>query len=284
MALAFGVTSNLQPHLGVEAASRIAPGGLRNAAASRSQGTESGSQACFAAVGIACVAALVTGPAMRRKQFRKQQKHLSKRTATARAQHALSADDSSASAVERRDVVLGSMAAVGALAGASPADAKAPFNSIGNDAVGMSLPDGFTWNEKMILLPTHGFEKRVNAQEPYNKWVLGLTVDDVAANDVKDVGSPDQIGLKIANIEQDKDGYLQSQVIASKEDEVNGIRTYTIEYKCENSHSGFSHYLTRVAISKGKLYTATSQAPEARWEEVEGPARNALSSLKLGQA
>lgn len=144
----------------------------------------------------------------------------------------------------------------------------------------MSLPKEFTWTEKGIVFQTNAFEQRVTANEPYGKWTVGVTIDPVVANSLNEVGPPDQIAKKIANIEKAKDGNFSTEVLTATRGDIDGVPADVIEYKCDTSR-GFFHYLTRVAIKKGKLYLLCSQALEEQWPKLEPAAREILNSFKL---
>lgn len=172
------------------------------------------------------------------------------------------------------------LVAVGARPSTSRAKEQAPLRSLGNGTLSIDLPDGFTWSEKTILLPTHIFEKRVYANEPYGKWTVGLSVDEVLANSLADVGGCDQIAQKIAALERAKDGNNSTEVIFSSRGELDGIAADVIEYRADTTR-GFYHYLVRVALHNGKLYNYTSQAPENQWPQLEAGAREAMASMRL---
>jgi len=154
------------------------------------------------------------------------------------------------------------------------------FSGLGNASVSVDLPKGFTWSEKGIWLPTHAFEQRVTANKPYDKWTVGVTVDDVVAESLADVGDAEAIAERIANIERSKDGNKLTEVLAAARGEVDGILADTIEYRADTTR-GFYHYLVRVALHKGKLYNVTAQVPEEQWPTLEDPSRSTIASFRL---
>lgn len=158
--------------------------------------------------------------------------------------------------------------------------AAAGLTTLGNEALGVDLPESFTWREKSILIPTHLFEQRVTANEPYSKWVVGVTVDEVLANSLSEVGTADEIAQRIANLERDKDGNLLTEVLSASRGDIGGVATDTIEYRADTTR-GFNHYLVRVALENGRLYNVTSQAPEDQWPKLEISARALVSTLRL---
>lgn len=163
--------------------------------------------------------------------------------------------------------------------GFEPAQAK-EFRSLGNEKFHVDLPEGYTWNEKMILLPTHEFEQRVTANEPYNKWTVGLTIDEVVAESLNQVASAKEIAERIANVERSKDGNVMTEVIAAARGDLSGVPADVIEYRCDTTR-GFYHYLVRVALSRGKLYNVTAQVPEDQWQQLQEPVRKLLDSMRL---
>ena len=160
-------------------------------------------------------------------------------------------------------------------------EAEEGLTKIGNDQFSIDLPQGFSWNEKFILAKTHNFERSVTASDPYGKWKLGLTIDEVFANSLSEVGSADVVADRIANIEKQKDGNFTTEVMFAKDIPAGDVQTYLIEYRCDTSR-GFNHFLVRVALQKGKLYTVTSQAPEDQWKSLEEATRASFESFRLG--
>jgi len=167
-----------------------------------------------------------------------------------------------------------------AVSGSGASAKEATFRSIGNKTLGVDLPDGRTWTSKAILLPTHVFEQRVTADEPYNKWTVGVTIDDVMANSLPEVGSADQIAERIAAVERKKDGNIMTEVLSASRGDLGGIVCDTIEYRADTTR-GFYHYLVRVALKDGKLFNVTSQALEDQWKELEDSARKSLATMRL---
>jgi len=187
--------------------------------------------------------------------------------------------------VDRRAVAYASVGGVAAWAAGTSRDSTAyaasgSFTSLGNEVFSVQLPGGFTWNDKLILVPTHQFEQRVTANAPYTKWIVGVTIDEVMVNSLADVGSVEQTAERIKRLEQDKDGNLLTEILAASRGEVNGVTADTIEYRSDTTR-GFNHFLLRVALNKGKLYNITSQVPEDQWPEVKGAAQGMLTSMKL---
>ncbi|CAJ1394298.1 unnamed protein product [Effrenium voratum] len=158
--------------------------------------------------------------------------------------------------------------------------AEEGLTKIGNDQFSIELPAGFSWNEKFILAKTHLYERSVTASDPYGKWKVGLTIDEVFANSLSEVGSANVVADRIAAIERQKDGNFETDVLNAKEAPAGDIPTYLIEYRCDTSR-GFNHFLVRVALQKGRLYTVTSQAPEEQWKKLEEPTRGSFESFRL---
>ena len=67
------------------------------------------------------------------------------------------------------------------------------------------MPEGFSWKDKVIVFQTHVYEARVTANDPYGKWQVGVTVDNVRARSLADLGSADDIAQRILKIEKNKD-------------------------------------------------------------------------------
>ncbi|CAE8685387.1 unnamed protein product, partial [Polarella glacialis] len=164
--------------------------------------------------------------------------------------------------------------------GTAVAKELAQLGQLGNGTLNVQLPEAFTWAEKSILLPTHVYEKRASAKDPYGKWTIGLSIDDVLANSLTEVGTAAQIADRIANLERGKDGNFETQVLSASRGDLDGIPCDLIEYKADTSR-GFYHYLVRVALVKGKLYEVTSQALEGQWPDLQEAARASLATMRL---
>mmetsp|Transcript_102462 Transcript_102462/g.182001 ORF Transcript_102462/g.182001 Transcript_102462/m.182001 type:complete len:246 (+) Transcript_102462:45-782(+) len=160
----------------------------------------------------------------------------------------------------------------------SIAEAK-ELKELGNEKFGMQLPEGFSWNGKWTPFQTHLFEQRVSAQDPYGKWTIGVTVDPVSGTSVEEVGTVTQIADVIANTEREKDGNNETQVVSATVVDL-GVPSYQIEYKTDTSRGAY-RYLTTSFIANKLLYTATSQALESQWPELEKTTRAAWSTLRL---
>lgn len=96
------------------------------------------------------------------------------------------------------------------------------------------------------------------------------------------MGSAEAVAERIANIERQKDGNFSTEVMSAKELKAfdkGETETYVIEYRCDTSR-GFNHFLVRVALQNGKLYTVTSQAPEEQWQNLEEATRSSFESFR----
>ena len=58
-----------------------------------------------------------------------------------------------------------------------------------------------------------------------------MTIDEVFANSLSDVGSADSVADRIASIEKQKDGNL----MFAKDIPAGDVQTYLIEYRCDTS-------------------------------------------------
>mmetsp|Transcript_93346 Transcript_93346/g.237600 ORF Transcript_93346/g.237600 Transcript_93346/m.237600 type:complete len:283 (+) Transcript_93346:68-916(+) len=154
------------------------------------------------------------------------------------------------------------------------------ITSLGDQRFHVDLPQDFTFREKGIMFRINEFEQRSNANDPYGKWVVGVTVDAVLANSLADVGTAAEIGEKILKIERKKDGLINAEVLAATRATVDGVFIDVIEYRVETTR-GFNHFLNRVALVNGKLYTLTSQCPEDQWPTLEKSARAIIESFRL---
>jgi len=62
-----------------------------------------------------------------------------------------------------------------------------------------------------------------------------LTIDEVFANSLSDVGSADSVADRIASIEKQKDGNFTTEVMFAKDIPAGDVQTYLIEYRCDTS-------------------------------------------------
>ena len=64
---------------------------------------------------------------------------------------------------------------------------------------------------------------------------VGLTIDEVFANSLSEVGSADVVADRIASIEKQKDGNFTTEVMFAKDIPAGDVQTYLIEYRCDTS-------------------------------------------------
>ena len=62
-----------------------------------------------------------------------------------------------------------------------------------------------------------------------------MTIDEVFANTLSDVGSADSVADRIASIEKQKDGNFTTEVMFAKDVPAGDVQTYLIEYRCDTS-------------------------------------------------
>ena len=62
-----------------------------------------------------------------------------------------------------------------------------------------------------------------------------MTIDEVFANSLSDVGSADSVADRIASIEKQKDGSFTTEVMFAKDIPAGDVQTYLIEYRCDTS-------------------------------------------------
>ena len=62
-----------------------------------------------------------------------------------------------------------------------------------------------------------------------------MTIDEVFANSLSDVGSADSVADRIASIEKQKDGNFTTEVMFAKDIPAGDVQTYLIEYRCDTS-------------------------------------------------
>lgn len=241
-------------------------------------------------LGAVTAVAGIFGVERQRRQGSMRRCHLTSRSVACRAlppahkvseplveEDARDRDAGAAASLPRR--ALATLPAVAAAAAGSRASAEG-LQSIGDENFRMDLPGGFTWNNYgFILVKTHQYEQRVNANDPYGKFVIGCSVDKVKVKSVEEGRPPEAMAENMAEVERSKDGHIQTEVLAARREPVNGVPMDTYEYRSE-SQRGYNHFLIRVAIASGYLVNITIQAPEELWGEVGEKAQQALSSLR----
>ncbi|CAM9191479.1 unnamed protein product [Chrysoparadoxa australica] len=111
-------------------------------------------------------------------------------------------------------------------------------------------------------LKTHLQE--VNYKSQTSKGLeIGVAVDPVRIESLEKFGTPNEVGQKVIAVERSKDGTIEAQLNGSSQEKQGDIMLYTIDYSVENVHY-VSHFLAKVAIVRGKLYSCTTKVRVSR--------------------
>mmetsp|Transcript_19979 Transcript_19979/g.33464 ORF Transcript_19979/g.33464 Transcript_19979/m.33464 type:complete len:238 (+) Transcript_19979:74-787(+) len=159
-------------------------------------------------------------------------------------------------------------------------------------------PDDLKISAKPVQ--THALEVYLKSEQ-VKGFSVGLTVDPVKINNIKEFTSPSGLAEKVVNVEKAKEGVFETEVLGSKETVVPRLLSdnrdtvistensamqeplfaYDIEYKVDSSR-GLNHYVVRSAVGNKKLYVFTAQCKEASYPEVKDVTRQILDSLVIG--
>lgn len=112
-------------------------------------------------------------------------------------------------------------------------------------------------------------------------------------NNIRDFSTPEGLAQKVYNIEKEKEGVFDVQIISSKETTVNkismedntvvaSIPSYLIDYKIDSSR-GKNHYLVKSTIVNKQLYVMTAQCKEADFPALETTEKEIIDSFRLLQ-
>ncbi|HIK15646.1 MAG TPA: photosystem II reaction center PsbP family protein [Leptolyngbyaceae cyanobacterium M33_DOE_097] len=111
---------------------------------------------------------------------------------------------------------------------------------------------------------------------------VSVVINPVAAGKtLKDLGSPGEVGYRLANSAIAPPGSgRKAELVNAEEREVNGKTHYILEYATD-VNGNKRHNFASVAVSRGKLYTFNASTPEDRWEKMESLLKGAAESFTL---
>eukprot|EP01038_Epipyxis_sp_PR26KG_P012011 gene12011-16079_t len=143
----------------------------------------------------------------------------------------------------------------------------------------------FTFKYPSILeesskpLKTHKEEVYLKSDK-IKGYSVGVTIDPVKINSIKDFSTPAELGDKVVAVELSKEGVYEASIITANEVDIpiSNIPAYFIEYKVDSSR-GKNHYNVKSAIFNKNLYILTSQCKEGSYPNLEKITKEILDSF-----
>lgn len=96
-------------------------------------------------------------------------------------------------------------------------------------------------------------------------YQYGVTVDMIRIKNLRDFGTPMEVGAKIVMAELRRDGVLDVTMASDPSEDV-GTGAYDVEYITDGTR-GKKHYITRTVVVDGKLFVLTAQVKEGDLED-----------------
>lgn len=131
------------------------------------------------------------------------------------------------------------------------------------------------WSVKKKPIRTHMSEIVIANSAGRASSSAGVTVDAVKIKKIEEFGTPEDVGNKVAAVENKKDSVLSSEVVSTKSSSVDGLTYYVIEYTVESGR-GLKKYFAKATITGGNLYVFTAQA---KMDDLSGPDGSALAAM-----
>jgi hypothetical protein len=131
------------------------------------------------------------------------------------------------------------------------------------------------WSVKKKPIKTHMSEVLLQMSSGPASTSAGVTVDAVKISDIKEFGSPDEVGDKVVKLEKRKDNVLDASLRSAAKADAGDLTYYVLEYTVESGR-GLKTYLAKATITGGNLFVFTAQAKSA---DFEGEAGLILSAM-----
>lgn len=116
--------------------------------------------------------------------------------------------------------------------------------------------------------------------------MIGVTVDKVKINDIRDFASPEELAARVIDIEKKKDAdwYLieprKTKVIDAYQQEGMNPIAYVVNYQVDSSR-GFKRYIVKTSVYNKMLYVFTVQCDENTFEDVKLSAIDLIDSFSF---
>uniref|UniRef100_A0A7S0BSD6 PsbP C-terminal domain-containing protein n=1 Tax=Rhodosorus marinus TaxID=101924 RepID=A0A7S0BSD6_9RHOD len=180
--------------------------------------------------------------------------------------------------VSRREVLFGAAGLVSLSVGGEVLAEEETSELVwkGPSSLGYTFKYPPAWTATKKQIKTHASE--VLVVKDGTSAQVGLVVDPVKINSLKEFGSPEQVADKVLGVEKKKDGTLSVRTLALGSFDRDGLTYYDIEYEVENTR-GMKRYISRLTINDKNLYVFTGQAKIADFSSSEAELRKVLSSL-----
>ncbi|NCJ05887.1 photosystem II oxygen evolving complex protein PsbP [Synechococcales cyanobacterium C] len=111
---------------------------------------------------------------------------------------------------------------------------------------------------------------------------VSVVVSDVPpGNQLTDLGSPSEVGQRLAQrVIAPPGSNRQAELVTAESRQVGDKTYYNLEYTVQLP-IGQRHNLASVAVSRGKLYTLSISAPESRWPRLEQTFEKVAASFSV---
>jgi photosystem II oxygen-evolving enhancer protein 2 len=112
--------------------------------------------------------------------------------------------------------------------------------------------------------------------------IVSVVMSQITGNkQLTDLGSPGEVGLQLADkVLAPAASGRTADVLAADSKTVGDKTYYDFEFLIK-SPNGDRHNLSRVAVSRGKLYTLNISSPENRWQTVDEIFRRVTASFAV---
>lgn len=110
-------------------------------------------------------------------------------------------------------------------------------------------------------------------------YQYGITVDPVRIDSLKQFGTPEQVAARVVDAEKNRDGITSVALYGTpSEDSETGM--YAIDYVSDGKR-GTKHFMTRIAVTNGKLFVLTAQVKEAEFTEREQEMLETVNTFRV---
>lgn len=146
----------------------------------------------------------------------------------------------------------------------------------------------FRYSDDLVLSPklvkTHKLESFLKS-DIYKGFNVGITVDPVKINNVREFTSPMGLAERVLAVERSKEGFIDGAILSAKETVIklnddNVIPVYDLDYRVETPR-GLNHFIVRSTIYQKRLYVFTVQCKEDMYNNLSGLMQEIAASLSL---
>jgi len=152
------------------------------------------------------------------------------------------------------------------------------FRQEGKDFTYTFVPPSSDFKLSKKPLQTHLDEINF-VSEDLKGYQIGITVDPIRIQTLKDFGTPDEVAAKVVTAEVNRDGVFKVTLFKdTTEDQTTG--SYEMNYISEGKR-GNKHFVVSVAIQNQKIYVVTGQIKDENYNEYETELLKSVRSFKV---